>query len=351
VPDGTAAMVRCPACKTVFAPTAGLVPTQESPSAQSTPRKRTSADADTTETRRSVAPDFIPPEEKPRKRRPTQQDTANRLSPEERALLKRAFGRAAWGAKLIWISFALFALAMFLIIGYWFQIAFTDPSTAFIIAAGAVGAVYWTLGAVGVGLCASGPRSPGHVGYAIAAAIATGIHLILLAVLVGQGTEISHGRTHRDDLELRWSLVPTQLDTLTFYLSFLFYRGEDLVPKIETAFPVIVGLAELVRNLLVLMLLSCLARAAGDEELSHRCTRAAGFASFGPGSLSIVTFLFVAALVETNAQSTTFAKILFSTLEMGVYAILMGMLFPALVVARETGDVCEEPFQSQLPRL
>lgn len=349
VPDGTTALVRCPACTTVFAPAVGLAPPDEEPEDKPKPRKRRHEDKEdeTPENR-----DFDPPDEKPQKRRRrVPEDATNRLSPEERAALRRAFARAAWGCKLIWIAFTLFALAMILIIAYWFQIAFTDPSAAFIIAAGAMGVGYWTLGVVGVGLCASGPRSPGHGGYAIAAGVATVLHLVLLAVLVGQGTEISHSATQRDAGEGRWSLVPTQLDTLTFYLSFLFYHGEELVPQIENPLPVIVGLAELVRNLLVLMLLSCLARAAGDEELSHRCTRAAGFASFGPGGLSIVTFLFVAAIVETNAQSTTFAKILFSTLEMGIYAILMGMLFPALMAARETADACEEPFQSQLPRV
>lgn len=349
VPDGTTAMVRCPACKTVFSPAAETAPPGEEP----TPRKRhhkDEADDEKPENRDVNPPE---PDEKPRRRRrPEVDDEDDKYSPEERTALKQAFARAAWGAKLIWISFTLFALSMMLIMVYYVQLSFkVQPSPAFIIGAGAIGAVYWSLAAVGVGLCASGPKSQGHWGYAIAAAVATGLHLILLIVLVGQGHDKQHRMDGQDDTEIRWSQVPTQLDKLTFYLTFIVYPDDDLVPKVKNALPVIVGLAEVLRNLLILMLLSCLARAAGDEELSHKCTRAAGFATFGPGVLSIVTFFFVVAMIETNSQYTTMAQVLFTTLEMGVYAILTGMLFPGLMAARETGDACDEPFQSQVPQL
>ena len=54
------------------------------------------------------------------------------------------------------------------------------------------------------------------------------------------------------------------------------------------------GVAEMVRTGLLMMVLSCLARAALDEELAGRCTRTAGVAAGGPGLVAIIVFLFVA---------------------------------------------------------
>src|SRR5262249_302605 len=115
-------------------------------------------------------PDFDPIDPDAPRRRRRRADEDDKLTPAQRAALRAALPRAARGCKLVWLSFALFMFSMFLIIAYWFQFAFTVPSPTFVIAAGAIGAVYWTLGAVGVGLCLSGPKSPGHWGYGIAAA-------------------------------------------------------------------------------------------------------------------------------------------------------------------------------------
>ena len=105
------------------------------------------------------------------------------------------------------------------------------------------------------------------------------------------------------------------------------------------------------RNVLILMLLSCLARAAGDEDLAGQCTRAGGIASIGPGLLAVVMLVFAVGSVETGAQHTTFVKILTTTLQMGIYAIISGIMFPSFMAARSTADACDEPFQSRIPQL
>jgi hypothetical protein len=46
-----------------------------------------------------------------------------------------------------------------------------------------------------------------------------------------------------------------------------------------------------------------------------------------------------------------FTIILFSVVNMSVYAILIGVLMPAFLTAREVTDACEEPFQSLIPQL
>jgi hypothetical protein len=275
------------------------------------------------------------------------------LGPALRAL-KAAFTRAAWGSKLIMVSFGLFMISMLFIILFWFQFALSSAEPGFITAAGIFGLFNWLIAAIGVGLCLSGPKSPGHLGYGIAAAVATGLHLILLAVLAGQGTDYSVGKEKEADPKgsnAHWGLVPTRLDAVAFYLTILAYHDEEIMPKGDMVLSIVVGVAEMIRNLLILMLLSCLARAAGDDELAHACTRASGFASFGPGVMAVVMLLIAVAMVETNLQSGQTGKILFTTVRMGTYAIYCGTLFPGLMAARYTADACDEPYQSRIPKL
>ncbi|MBN9118611.1 MAG: hypothetical protein J0I06_05565, partial [Planctomycetes bacterium] len=109
-------------------------------------------------------------DDKPRKRRPHVPD--DELTPQERAERRAAFDRAAWGARLISVSLALFMISMVFITGYFFQSAFGTPQVWILTLAGFLGLINWLCAAVGVGLCLSGPRAPGHWGYGIAAATA-----------------------------------------------------------------------------------------------------------------------------------------------------------------------------------
>ncbi len=376
MPDGTTALVRCPACKTVFSPAAGLATDEPEPEEDDDqrdeeedddeePRKKPATDEEESNNR-----DFEPGyfDDKPRKRRRIDEDDS--LSPAEKAKQRAAFTRGAWGCKLIWISYVLFMISMALIALFWLALPtskFTEPRPQFIIAAGAIAAIYWALGVVGVGLCLSGPVSPGHWGYGIGAAVATVLHLILLAVLLGQGNEFVPGkmvgRSDKDDgMSLRWWLLPTRLDALASYLALALYHDEIDVTKKAMTLSIVVGLAEMIRNIFIMMLVACLARAAGDEDLSDDCTRAAGFASFGLGILAVLTLLLMIVLVETKmmliamnrmsdaAGNTIFGLIYLST-TVGVYLIIIRMMFPSLLAARDAADACDEPFQAQIPKL
>jgi hypothetical protein len=355
VPDGTTAMVRCPACKTVFSPAAGLAPPEPEPEEERKPKKV----AKTRE--REDEPEEKEPEEKPRRRRRPDPDDDETLSPAEKAALKAAFARAAWGCKLIWVSFMLFMLSMLVIVAFWFNASWQAaskmdvPQPTFIIVAGAIGIFTWITAAVGVGLCLSGPPTPGHLGYGIAAAVATGMHLLMLVILVSQGTDYSVAKEAEPDgpssATAKMGLIPTRLDAVAFYITLMVYKDEAVLPKGKMTLSIVVGVMEMIRNLLILMLVSCLARAAGDEELAGKCTRAAGAASFGPSLISVAMLLFAVAMIETDAQSTTFGKIMIATVRMWTYAIFLGTTLPALVAARETADACDEPYQSQIPQL
>ncbi len=371
VPDGTTAMVRCPACKTVFTPGDGQAPDEdedhEEPRTRARrpvrdddddeddrPRRRASTNRRSDRDDERQNRDFDPmPEGEERKKRSRRSGTHEALSPQEKASRRQAFERAAWGCRLIWISFALFMLSMVLIIIFFFQLAlarFISPSMMYITLAGILGLINWIVAAVGVGLCLSGPRAPGHWGYGIAAAVATLIHMVLVLTLVAQGREVGVLAVESTDVS-RWELLPTRLDATMFYLTMAVYQEQGFTPKGQFIVSMITGVVEMTRTVLIMMMLSCLARAALDEELAHKCTRTAGVAAGGPGLIALIMFLVVASLIETNAGVNLFTLVLIVAVKMGIYAILIGVLFPAFMAAREVDDACVEPFQSLIPQL
>lgn len=359
VPDGTTALVRCPACQTVFAPTESVEdaeparPKKRSPFSDgedSSGGQRTRATTPPSEPPRDF--DSIPEEDDRRyKRRKRRREADNRLTAAEKAHKRTAFRRAAVGASLVALSFVFFILSMLLILVYFFHSAFTEPMPVWIVAAGLFGLANWLLAAVGVGLCASGPPSPGHWGYSIAALVTIAVHGLLVLVLVVQGTEFAVASD--DSVEnQRWGLIPTRLNATMFFLTSVVYPDEQAVtPRGKMTLSMITGAVEMLRTVLLLMVLSCLARAALDEELAYRCTRAAGIASIGPALISLLIFAFVVAIVETHAGMNLFTRILLNTVQMGVYAILAGVIVPALMVARDVVDACNEPYQSLAPQL
>jgi hypothetical protein len=257
VPDGTTALVRCPACKTVFAPADSAVPEgdeeeQERPKAKARKPVREDEDEDDDRPRKkrrarkkdeddekpeSENRDFDPEteeEERRRKKRRRKPGDDGSMTPEERAARRAAFGRAAWGCRLIWISFALFMFSMALIIIFYFQLALAKvmtPSTMYITLAGVLGLLNWIVGAVGVGLCLSGPQAPGHWRYGISAAVATAVHLVMVLVLVSQGKEMGVASSSDSPEVSQWELLPTRLDATMFYLTMVVYQDQGFTPK------------------------------------------------------------------------------------------------------------------------
>jgi hypothetical protein len=366
-------MVRCPACRSVFSPKDSAEPEKPKPKVRrpardededDRPRKksrvyRTEEEDEDEEDKKDEGKekhrDFDPEQEeddKPRKNRPHVPD--DELSPAARAARRRAFDRAAWGARLITISLALFMISMFIISGYFFQSAFGVPQGWIVIVAGYMGLANWLCAAVGLGLCLSGPRGPGHWGYGIAAAAAMAVHFLLLAVVISQAKEVGIGKEDEGlgRSGVRWSMVPTRQNATMFYLTAITYPDtQGFAPRGRIILSMLTGVAEMVRTVLLMMVLSCLARAALDEELAGRCTRTAGVVSGGPGLLAIIIFFFVAFCIETNAGLNLFTLILFTTVHMGVYSIMAGVMLPAFSAAQDVTDACEEPFQSLIPNL
>jgi LSD1 subclass zinc finger protein len=376
VPKSTTAMIRCPVCKTVFSAEDGLStfeseaevePEKKKRTRRTTPTRKTrededdkrpkkiasakKADDESPPTNRDFDPDI--PKKKTKKRRNFDEEE---MSAAERKALKAAFNRAAWGAKLIWMSILLFMLSMLMIIAFFYQIVFKLDNPAFGYCAGMLGILNWVLGAIGVGLCLSGPPSKGHWGYGISAAVATGIHLLLLLVAIATSKEhvdSLKGVSESERSAFRWGFIATRMDMITYYPTHLIYRDEMNLAPGSVAYAgiaVLCGVAEMVRIILIMMLLSCLAQAAGDEELSRACTRAGGMASFSPGVLAFVFLGYTAFVFETRAEGVFFSIILWNILR-GLYVLLAGCMLRALTACREVVDVLEEPFQSQQPVL
>jgi uncharacterized CHY-type Zn-finger protein len=364
VPAGTTAMIRCPACNSIFSAADAAV--QEEPKDRPKPRKKRlipkkrvddepitlrrkrsgSKKGEKAEENRDFDPDIS--KKKAKKRRVIDDEG---MSAAEKAELKAAFVRAAWGAKLIWVSILLFMLSMVLIVAFFFQVSLAFYNPAFLYAAGMVGLLNWILGAIGVGLCISGPDSKGHMGYGIAAAIATGLHLFMLLIVVASSKDVVDSNLNASEQDrgaFRWVTLATRLDILALYPCYLLFGAEQgVLPPAALGTGIACGLLETLRIILIMMLLSCLAQAGGDEELSRFCTRAAGTASIGPGVLSIVMLLGVGFVAAARTDAQLLPKLLLLVLIMGIYAILAGFMLRALMATRETIDVCEEPYKSQ----
>lgn len=381
VPDGTTAHVRCPTCRTVFSPEEGSaaapplpprpVPAKPArfadddrprrrpesrPSEEENERprrmsRREEADARRREAKRKRDEERELEAEARRKRRLDREENS-KLSPEDRRIQKAQFARGWWGCKLLNVAFGLYAASMLAILLFLVVTILAAPIMEMILVAGLLGLANWVLGAVGTALCISSKPSPGHYGYGIAAAIGIFLHaMILLAVVVRAPSTAGALNGEVDEAYFVFAALPTQLHILTFYLAQLVYPDENLIHKGAFTLGLIAGVAELIRLMLLMMLVSCVARSAGDEELSHRCTRAAGIGAFGPGALAAGVLLVVVALVETGGLDVALGKIILTVTVLGIYAVLGGMLIPSMVACQETADACEYPGESKLPQL
>jgi hypothetical protein len=268
------------------------------------------------------------------------------MTDEEREEQANAYARGMWGAKLVMVSLGFSILSLLLIPLFYIALALTKVVIYPILQlAGILGVIHWALGAIGTGFCVAGLIPQGYYRFAISAAVAVLIHMILLLGVVAQPRVADDGRVHMDETAVVWYQVPTQYHQLTFYLGSLLYADSLGLLRTGTPLGFVTGVAEMCRLILILLTLSALSQAAGDNELAHRCTRIAGRASFVPLTLSLAMLLGVAALIETGAvvfAATIFALLIF----MGIYLVPAFVQVTALAAARDVADACEFPFQS-----
>ncbi|HJZ55590.1 MAG TPA: hypothetical protein VKE74_11550, partial [Gemmataceae bacterium] len=291
-------------------------------------------------------------EERRRKRKQRRREEDEKLSPEERRAIRAQFARGMWGCRLLQISLGLYAFSFLLVNCYSGFEAMQWPLPALLVIAGVLGLANWILGAVGIGLCIAGRPSPGHYAFGISAAVAVVAHAIILCTVLSRTTAdtVALNVERNDDIAV-WAQIPTQQHVLTFYMAVVVYPDERLLGKSGVGLGLMAGVAEVMRLMLIMLTVSCLARAAGEEEIAYRCNRSAGIGVFGPGLMGVAMLCLVVLLVESGGIDRAIGKILLTVFVSGIYTILAGMLVPAALACRETADACEFPFESDRTRL
>jgi len=346
VPDGTSAHVRCPACKLVFPAEDGLAPAEVVPPRPPPPRPPVRQPApETPQLNRDFDPDPPRDPDKPVKRRRIDD---GKFTPEERRTLKGQFVRGMWGCRLLAAGYGLQGIGLLLVVLVFTLNTIHAGTPALVAAAGVCGLMNLVLVPVGLGLVLAARPAPGLYRFGIAAGVAILVHAVfVLAVLAkNEPTVVIEGEADTGLLNSLGHLV-TKLDSLTLYLTWVAYPEESPFTRRGLLLDVVCGLAEMVRLVLLMVMLTAVARGTGDNELAHRCVRAAGIGSFGPAVLAVLMALFLTTMIETGGRDSKFGMVLLYAAAMGVYAVLAGTLVPAAVAARDAAEACEFPFRSQ----
>ena len=341
VPDGTTAHVRCPACKAVFPAEGGLAPAVPVPVPPPPKTKhRDDVEADDRDKNRDGVPDE--PDKPPPRSRPKQKE---KLTQEEKRQLRSGFSRGYFGARCIQISLFFYLPAVLLVPVHQILAEITKSDMSFILLiAGVLGVVNWVLGAVGISLCVSGPPSQGHWQFGIGGLVATFIHGVLLLVVVmkTQGNADYRG-LDRDTM--RWAQIATQYESLSFFLSYIAYPDDIPLKRTDTVLGFIAGISEMVRLILYLMTLGCLAQAAGDKALAEDCTRMAGRVTIIPGLMALGMLIYKVIVVETGATSG-FMVYLLNYIYRGITMVVAAILGMTIRAVGDVAEACDTPFQS-----
>jgi hypothetical protein len=372
VPDGTTAHVRCPACRTVFSAVQGVPAAPVVAAAPPVPPPPTAPKPPRTPPPRTPPPKPIPRvEDRPRPRDDDEDDEngeksddrrdgiadvedrprkrrrplgKNELTTEEKRQKLAEFHRAMYGALLIKISILLYIIAV-LALPLWeilFQLT-KESHDALIYVGGFLGLINLVLGAIGVVLCVTGPPSPGHYRFGIAAIVAVVVHAVLLFVIV-VSVESANNRILFNSAA-KWYQLITQYQSLSFYLAFVIYPDDiPLLLGSGTIIFFLTGVAEMTRLLLIIMTLSCLAQAAGDQELHENCTRMAGRIALIPGALAIGTMLSQMLIIELGLMQVPWMMYLIYYVTRGIVIVEAVILTFAMHTAGDVVDVCESPY-------
>jgi hypothetical protein len=376
VPDGTTAHVRCPSCKSVFPAAAGLAPAVPVLPAPPAPppnipasrapvrndfegrswrerrrnerddrrrRERPSRDRDEepAEDRRDGIAD-APKAKQPRRRRDTAETT------EEKRQKQAEFHRAMYGARLIQISLLFYIPAVLFVPLHQIVAQILKEEVAYILViAGIMGMINFTLGLIGICLCVSGPPSPGHYRFGIAAIIASAVHAVLLFAVVAK-TNANADYRGLERGTMMWAQLATQYESLSFYLAYVVYPDDIPLRRADTILSFLAGVAEMTRLILYMMTLGCLAYAGGDRELSERCTRMAGRVTIIPGLLAIAMLGYKIIVIETGAGQSGFVFYFLNYIYRAITLVVAAILGMTMRAVGDVVDVCEFPYQSHV---
>lgn len=275
------------------------------------------------------------------KRRPPK----TKLTIEERRTLRASFGRATYGARILQISLLFYIPGVLLVPLHQIVAEITKDEVPFIlIIAGILGLVNWILGAIGISLCLAGPPSPGHFRFGVASIIACVVHAILLLAVVAKTSSNADYRG-LDRGSMMWAQIATQYESLSFYLAYVLYPDDIPLRRADTILSFLTGVTELTRLILFLMTLGCLAQAAGDRELSERCTRMAGRVTIIPGLMALGMLAYKIVVIETGVGQTGMVLYALNYMYRSITLVVAGILGMTLRTVGDVVEACEFPFQ------
>ncbi len=100
------------------------------------------------------------------------------------------------------------------------------------------------------------------------------------------------------------------------------------------------------RLIFYLMTLGCLAQAAGDRELSDRCTRMAGRVTIIPGLLALGMLAYKIVVIETGAGQTGMVIYMLNYMYRSITLVVAAILGMTLRTVGDVVEACEFPFQT-----
>jgi hypothetical protein len=250
-----------------------------------------------------------------------------------------AFAKAKIGALLISISLWLYlgslgVMALFVLINW----AGGELSSDVMVLPGLVGLGNWIVAAVGLGFCIAGPHQAR--GLAIAAVSVAGVHLVLSFLAAserGMGVDAMMGARGRGS-SMDWSALVSLLPAVDSLLANLVYNSKALG---DVILPILGGMCETARIIILMLVLASLASAARDEGAAEMARRGMFINILVIGAAIVVFLLFMVIMRESKFTSLrTVMNMFFAMITLLYIAHTLSMLVPALA-AMQTKNACE----------
>ena len=362
VPDGSAAAVRCPKCKTVFSPPApppAFEVVDETPAPPPPPRPAPkSAARPATRPAPQPEPDFEVIDEPAARKRGGRDDDDDDddddrpRSRRERGRRKRrrswddyeaieragAFRRGRVACLLLSISIWLYmgSLGVLTLFGLlaWAG-AGIEGNLMVIPGLAAVG--NWVVALVGLGFAVAGPRQ--GKGLAIGAVSVAGVHFVLLVVTFSnlQGGFRGLGAFGLGGLE--WGAMVSTIPFVDLVVPGLIYGSGAGGISSEAVFAVLAGGCEIARMILILMTVQAFARAARDGGAEDKATNGIMVVAVTCGVVALVVTI-VAVIVAESKMSGGLGTLGMLTF-LGAYTAYTCMLIVPGIATVETKDALD----------
>jgi len=241
------------------------------------------------------------------------------------------FGPAKVGTLLVsislWIYMGVFGLlSLFVVIGW----SGGDMPEAIATLTGIVGLSNWLVAAVGIGFLIAGPKQAR--GLTIAAAVLSGVQLILMIVCFGKASD-GGGRGGFGLTSATMLLFTSLIPVLDVMLPAMIYESKILGPggKLtgELVVPALAGACEIARLILLLLSVKAVGQAARDHGAAEQVGKGVMIVSIVCGAAAVVVLLVIVIGYESKVSSRHYWA---ATAMLVLLAYTFMLLMPALAV-------------------